>query len=188
LQVVLLQVNKFRVDAGFDVLIPTLQGDIARLPGRQTTGSAPRLTLNEIIDAFPEGDERGAVATILREAANAGTTFSSGPSGTSIRVKCARWKSPVTIGWVFTPGKPAWMKTQQISFGHGLDYPETDPELLSVLETYYQEWVNDPLTGDASGKGVHARWLSPSTAATELPVIIERLQRVIKAITGLRQE
>lgn len=137
LQVVLLQVNKFPVEAGFHVLIPTLQGDNARTPGRRAPGGHRRLTLDELIDAFPEGDERAAVSTILREAAQAGATFEPGPSGTSIRVKCARWKPPVTIGWVFAPGKEAWLKTQQITFGHGLDYPNTDPQLLSVLETYF---------------------------------------------------
>lgn len=184
LQIVLLQVNRFLVDNETQVLIPTLQGDLTRGPGR-IPSQAPRLTLTEIIESFSEGIERDAVKCVIDVARDAGASFEPGPSGTSIRVRSPRKAQPITIGWIFAPGKPTWMKTQQITFGHGLDYDSTDPEIRTILDEYGRAFETDPGTGDASSKGVRARWMTPAHAATQLPMIKECVDAVARALAAL---
>jgi len=184
LQIVLLQVNRFLVDADTQVLIPTLQGDLTKGPGRVPSQTA-RLTLTEIIESFAEGIERDAVKSVIDLARAAGASFEPGPSGTSIRVRSPRKSQPITIAWIFAPGKPTWLKTQQITFGHGLDYDSTDPEIRSIVDDYVAAFETDPETGDASSKGVRARWMTPAHAFRQLPEIQNRLSGVARALSAL---
>lgn len=184
LQVVLLQVNRFPVDGELSVLVPTLHGDIDGVSPRRGA-SAKTLSVAEIVAAFPEGTERSAVSALLDVARTAGAIFAPGPSGLSIRAKCALRKEPVTVAWVFAPGKPPWMKTRDISFGHGLDYPNTEPSLRAVLEAYFSEFAADAFSSDASSKGVRARWYTPDQVAGNLPLFSQRLAGVIKGVAEL---
>lgn len=185
LQVVLLQVNRFRVSDELTVLVPSLHGDVDGLGqsrGRPSTSN--RLTLDEIVDSFPDEVERETVAALIHAARNAGASFEPGPSGTSIRVRCSL-RPAVTVGWIWAPNRTTWMKTRDITLGHGLDSPDTPRPLFEALEQYYNALVQDGIGQDASSKGVHARWLAPAEAHQQLPLLISRLQEVIRNVASL---
>jgi hypothetical protein len=181
LQVVLLQVNRFPVDDDMSVLVPTLHGDVEGGPGRATTSAPSRLTASSLIDSFAEESDRDAVDQLLKAATAAGASFEWGPSGVSIRARTPAQSQPVTVAWIYAPGKYGWMKTRDISFGHGLDYPSTAPRLRAVLDDYYEKLVNAGLGLDASSKGVRARWLAPAQA-------VERLQELTVLLTSVIRE
>jgi hypothetical protein len=168
LQVVLLQVNRFPVDGDMSVLVPTLHGDVDGGPGRAQGSRNLKLTVASLIESFAEGTDRDVVSHLVRAAADAGASFEPGPNGMSIRARTPAQRPPVTVAWIFAPGKYGWMRTRDISFGHGLDYPKTPPELREVVEGYYQELMNRGVGADASSKGVHARWVTPAQAAERL--------------------
>ncbi len=185
LQVVLLQVNRFPVDHDTSVLVPTLHGDVEGRPGRTEGSPSVRFTVSSLIESFPEGPEREAVNQLVETARKAGASFEPGPSGMSIRVRTAAYRAPVTVAWIFAPGKPGWMRTRDISFGHGLDYPSTPPGLREVLEAYYQRFVQAGIGADASAKGAHARWLTPAQASERLPELLALLTAVIETLGGM---
>lgn len=188
LQVVLLQVNQFPVNASFSVLVPTLHGDIDSSPGRATVTSTTRLTLNSLVESFPDGPEREVVAKIIQAATALGASFEPGPSGTSIRTRTPSQQQPVTIAWIYAPGKVPWMKTREITFGHGLDYDKTNPVLRAALERYYNRLIDAGIGSDASSKGVHARWVTPMAAATHLDKLLELMTSVVTELSDLPPE
>lgn len=186
LQVVLLQVNRFPVDDAMSVLVPTLHGDVESGPGRTAASPTVRMTGSSLLDSFVEGTDRDVVNTLIKTATAAGASFEWGPSGVSIRARTPAQTPPVTVAWIYAPGKYGWMKTRDISFGHGLDYPTTAPELRDVLERYYQDLVTAGIGADASSKGVHARWLTPTQAAERLPQLTALLTKVIQTLGNLK--
>lgn len=187
LQVVLLQVNRFAVDQDTVVLVPTLHGDVEDRPGRASSSSGVKLTVAALIDSFAESTDRETVKKLLAAAAEAGASFEPGPSGTSIRAKTPAHPQPVTVGWIFAPGKEGWMKTRDISLGHGLDYPNTAHELHELLDGYHRGLVNACIGADASSKGVLARWLTPAEAAQRLPELTGLITDIIKALGALKR-
>ena len=114
-----------------------------------------------------------------------GASFEPGPSGMSIRAQTPAHRQPVTVAWIFAPGKPGWMKTRDISLGHGLDYPTTDPVLHATLEAYYEALVEAGIGTEASAKGVHARSITPDAAYLSLEELSGRLVHIIKALAAL---
>lgn len=185
LQVVLLQVNRFPVDDDMSVLVPTLHGDLDDGPGRPSTAPPQRLTASSLIESFSDAADRDVVNQLIKTASTAGASFEWGPSGVSIRARTPVQQQPVTVAWIFAPGKSTWMRTREISFGHGLDYPTTAPELRAVIEGYYQELVSAGIGADASSKGVHARWLTPAQTSERLSELTALLTKVINALGSI---
>lgn len=186
LQVVLLQVNRFSVADDLVVMIPSLHGDISSEPSRQTRGQAPRrLTVDEIIGSFTDAKEEDAVRQLVDAARAEGAIFLTGPSGMSIRVRCPIKQEPVTVGWVFAPGKATWMRTRDVTFGHGLDYDSTPPALRELLNNYHARLVELGIGEDASSKGVRARWVTPTALSEQLSLLIAELRNVMKSVASL---
>ncbi len=185
LQVVLLQVNRFRVDPGITVLVPTLHGDTPQATTRRARAQTNRLTVEEIVESFGVGTARDGVQALVDEARHAGALLLTGPSGFSIRARCPIKQEPVTVAWVFAPGKRPWMKTRDISFGHGLDSEQTHPELRSILDQYYQDVSAQGIVGDANSRGVRARWIRAGELPPHLPWLRGRLRQVISDLQQL---
>ena len=185
LQVVLLQVNRFPVDGDMSVLVPTLHGDVEGSPGRSQVSPVVRFTVASLIESFPEGTDREVVTKLVKVATDGGASFEPGPSGMSIRARTPAQRQPVTVAWIFAPGKGGWQRTRDITLGHGLDYPSTPPDLRAALEEYFQKLVSADVGSDASSKGVHARWLTPAQAAERLPQLAALLVRVIADLGSL---
>lgn len=179
LEVVLLQVNRFPVSDDLLVLIPTLHGDTGGSMSRSPRTSAKPLTLSEILDSFAEASERETVASLLEGARRQNAVFAFGPSGLSIRARCPRRAEPVTVAWVYAPGKTPWMKTRDLSFGHGVDYAGIDPDILAVVDAYYARLVAAGVGADASSKGVRARWISPAGANQHMEFLLNEMGRVV---------
>ncbi len=185
LQVVLLQVNRFEIEAGVTVLIPTLHGDTAATVARRGSAASNRLSVQEIVQSFPTEVVRQAVQALVTEAQDAGALFLTGPSGFSIRVRSPIKQEPVTIAWIFAPGKRTWMKTRDITFGHGLDSDQTPPALRKVLDAYCDDLDATGIADDASSKGVRARWISPDQLPTHVDWLRRRMRTLIVELQQL---
>src|SRR5690606_20004480 len=121
----------------------------------------------------------------MTTARDAGALFVFGPSGVVIRAKSPVRREDVTVAWIYVPGRSPWMRTRDLTFGHGQDYPGTDPTLRAVLDGYYSDIANAGLGGDASSKGVRARWVTPDEAAMNLEFLQTRLTKIIIDLANL---
>lgn len=193
LQVVLLQVTRFPVETDSSVLIPTLHGDIKAAPGRRVTDSrvrTPSLTYGDLVDLFPEGPQRQAVVDLVETARSAGATLEYGPNGVSIRVRTAVQRPPVSIAWIFGPGRTGWMRTRDLSFGGGLFnaewYSSLDPQLVPLLQSYVDELAARGIGEEVRSKDALARALTAEQALPRLDELKTILVDIIRRLAALQ--
>lgn len=188
LQVVLLQVNQFPVDGDLRVAIPTLHGDIGGTPQRSATTPNHRLTLDGLLSSFESESERAVVTALVSAARTEGASLELGPSGTSIRVLTPIHPQPITIAWIYAPGKMGWMRTKHLSFGHAFDTPAADLRLREVLSRYVVNIEECGVNGDARSKDVDARWTTAAEAAPRVEGIAAALRTVVRELRALIAE
>lgn len=190
LQVVLLQVTRFPVEAGANVLIPTLHGDIQASPGRRVTDArvrTPDLTYDDLIALFPEGPQRQAVVDLIDAARSAGAVLDYGPNGASVRVRTAVQRAPVSIAWIFGPGRWGWQRARDISFGCGIFvHPSLDPNLAAFMTEYVNDLAARQIGEDVTSKGVVARALTAEQAVPRLDELKAILVDVIQRLAALQ--
>ncbi|MCY3645507.1 MAG: hypothetical protein OXH07_00840 [Chloroflexi bacterium] len=170
-----------------ETFVPRVIGRSAK-PSATPGGGGGILTMDEIVDRFPNGPIREAVQQLIKRARDAGATFEPGSRGFSIRMKCSVWPQPVTVAWMYPPSVTSgWMKTRHFSFGAAIfDYDPPPPAgLRDVLIQYASEFEGDSYTHDASSKGVVASYAEPEDAARHIDTLVARLTRVLTDIKAL---
>ena len=162
---------------------------VPRVIGRSAKprGSGGNLTLDEVVDRFPEGPVRSTVQRLIENARAAGATFEPEARGFSIRAQCRLWSQPVTVAWLY-PSDIGWMRTRHFSFGAALfgGYDPPPPKVLQdALFRYAREFEADPFTHDASSKGVIAHFIEPGDAVEHTDVLVGRLNQVLADLKDL---
>ncbi len=170
-----------------ETFVPRVIGRSAK-PGSKPGGGSGILTMDEIVDQYPDGPVRDAVQQLIKHARDAGATFEPGSRGFSIRMKCSLWPQPVTVAWMYPPSVTSgWMKTRHFSFGAAIfDYDPPPPEgLRDLLSQYAREFEDDSYTHDASSKGVVASYAEPDDAAKHIDTLVARLKGVLADLKAL---
>lgn len=187
LKVVLLQVNRFTIDEE-EVLVPTFIGAVDAGSPRREVPRTGRLTRDSLLGGFEDDAQRDAAKSLLDIAAKLGATFEFGPSGVSVRARTPAHRQPVTVAWIYAPGKEGWMRTKAVTLGHGLDSGTTDAHLRRTLDEYYERLAALPGSDDASGKGVRARWWSYEASVARAGDLGLELERIITALAGTQPD
>ena len=170
-----------------ETFVPRVIGRSAK-PGAKPGGGSGILTMDEIVEEYPDGPVRDAVQQLIKHARDAGATFEPGSRGFSVRMKCSLWSQPVTVAWMYPPSVTSgWMKTKHFSFGAAIfDYDPPPPAgLRDLLSQYARQFEDDPYTHDASSKGVVASYAEPDDAVKHIDVLVERLERVLAKLGAL---
>lgn len=170
-----------------ETFVPRVIGRSAK-PGSKPGGGSGILTMDEIVDQYPDGPVRDAVQQLIKHARDAGATFEPGSRGFSIRMKCSLWPQPVTVAWMYPPSVTSgWMKTKHFSFGAAIfDYDPPPPAgLRDLLSQYAREFEADSYTHDASSKGVVASYAEPDDAAKHIDTLVARLKGVLADLKAL---
>ena len=181
--VLAVEIRQFRAGE-IRTLVPTVIGHAAK---RHRGGLGRTLTLQEVINQFPEGAVRDAARRLIDRAREAGATFEPGSRGTSIRGRCSLWPQPVTVAWLF-PSDTGWARTRHFSFGAGIfsGYDPPAPAVLcDALLGYAEQFENDAYAHSASSQGVVAWYIEPGDAAKHIGVLCERLERVLAELRAL---
>ncbi len=184
IEVLAVEVKAFRGE-GVRALVPRVIGRSAASPAGRWPPT--RMTLDRLVDEFPEGAVRTAARLLIERARAAGATFEPGSRGTSIRGRCRLWGQPVTVAWLF-PSEIGWMRTRHFAFGAGIveGYdPPPPPALLETLLRYAEQFEHDPYTHDASGRGVAAWYVEPRDAAQHIEVLAGRVEAVLRELAEL---
>ena len=116
--------------------IPQVYGRIEKASLGRSAVSSPRLTPETFLEDFVTEETRDAAERLLETASMRGATTEWGPSGVSIRGRCARWPQPITVAWLYSPSKAndGWMRTREFSFGAAIldNEPPPDDELSAA--------------------------------------------------------
>ena len=179
IEVLALELKQFQ-GKGVRALVPRVIGRPAK-PRRGAGGGT--LTLDAILEQFPEGAVRDAARQLIDRSRAAGATFEPGSRGTSIRGRCRLWGQPITVAWLF-PSEIGWMRTRHFSFGCGVPY-ETLPSELGEVMQRYADGFRDPYTHDASSQGVAARYVEPTDAAQHIETLAGRVEAVLRELAEL---
>ena len=182
IEVLAVELKQFQAQ-GTRAIVPRVIGRSRKL---LSSGMGSRLTLEQIIEGFAEGEVRDAARQLIDRSRAAGASFEPGSLGTSIRVQCRLWGQPVTVAWLF-PSEVGWMRTKHFTFGAGiLDYDPPPPVALrEALLQYARQFEDDPYTRDASSQGVVAWYVEPADAAKHIDVLTERLDKVLSDLKAL---
>lgn len=137
---------------------------------------------------LPTEEARAAAKRLFDAASGSGAALAWGSNGVSIRQKCSLWTSPVTVAWLFPPGRWGWGRTHDFSFGAGVfaGYTPPPPErLLSLLHEWAAQFRDDSFTADASSHGIEAWAVRPDDAMKHIDLLEERLRKVLADLAAL---
>lgn len=187
-EVLAVEIKQFKGQSS-QTLVPRVIGRIANVTASRSSGTRQRLTLESFLDDFADEESRTVAERLINAAVNSGASLEWGPSGVSVRARCAIWRQPVTVAWFYAPSTTnyGWMKTRDFSFGTAiLDYdPGPEDELRQILERWANQFSDDDFTVDASSKGVVAWSVDHDAATQHADLLAERLERVLSDLKSL---
>ena len=185
IEVLAVEIKQFRGEST-QTLVPRILGRAADVSTRSTSGRRQRLTRESFLEKFDE-ESRSAASRLLDEAQGAGATVYMGTRGLSIRGLCLRWRSPVSVAWIYPPGVRGWLGTRAFTFGGAIfdEDPVPDEELRAILQNYADSFREDSFTTDVSSKWA-ARWsVTHSDANQHIDLLVGRVTNVLTELAGL---
>ena len=185
IEVLAVEIKQFRGEST-QTLVPRILGRAADVSTRSTAGRRQRLTRESFLEKFDE-ESRSAASRLLDEAQGAGATVYMGTRGLSIRGLCLRWRSPVSVAWIYPPGVRGWLGTRAFTFGGAIfdEDPVPDEELRAILQNYADSFREDSFTTDVSSKWA-ARWsVTHSDANQHIDLLVGRVTNVLTELAGL---
>ena len=185
IEVLAVEIKQFR-GKSTQTLVPRVIGRTANVSTRGTAGPRTKLTRESFLEKFDE-EPRNAAIRLLDEAQRAGATIFMGSRGLSIRGQCARWPNPVTVAWIYPPGKRGWSGTRDFTFGAAIfNYdPAPDEELRTILQEYAEIFRGDSFTTEVSRIDMDAWEVPPREAAHHIDVLVRRLTNVLAELAEL---
>lgn len=177
IEVIALEIPRFQGNSS-ETFVPKVIGQLQTVSNRRPRRE--RLTRQTFLEQFDDFKVREATERLFKVADRKGVSFSWGPSGVSIRVLSPLWQTPVTVAWLFAPGKPGWMRTRDFSFGNAtLDRDDIPDRLRTTMALWAGQFEDDKFAQNVSGKGVAAYAVGYEDAVKHLEVLEKRLARVL---------
>jgi hypothetical protein len=155
------------------VLRPSLRTTGPRPPSSQTDEDT---FLNSI------GDEtyRDALHQLFEACRGLDLRFDWGSLGSSIRLPTADQAEPLTIAWIFPPGRAGWMGLTDLSLGVDTSSSARHPSVAPALEQYRARTAALPGAVAANPGTVRAYHLPPNAVVGSRPQITEILADLVQ--------
>ena len=189
IEVLAVEIKQFRGETG-QTLVPRVIGRTTAAPTRRTrTPQGENLNEQTLIESFPDEQVQLAAKCLFEIARkyNADSNWSSG--GASIRGRCRASRAPVSVAWIYAPGKRGWMGAGGFVFGAGNGqegYFENLPEnLRGLLESWTDQFEEIPDVSGVSSAGFNGWAIAHEAAAANIDVLAERLDNVLRELQEL---
>ena len=181
IEVLAVEIKQFRGEST-QILVPQIIG--------RTAVKDPRLLTHEsFLDGFASDEvARDVAERLLNVASELEGTLEWQPSSVSVRMRCSVWPQPITVAWLYLPGKRGWFR--DFSFGAGILHNDPPPgeELQGLLERWIGQFSGDAFAKDVSTSDGFKVWaISYADAAHHVDLLVERLTTVLselKSLTG----
>ena len=145
-----------------------------------------RVTMEQILHAFEDQAERGAVERLIEEAKRLGMTVFLGTSGASFRLPVPGRARPLSLGWLFPPGTVGWfgLRALNLGFEHSSSTPIPD-RLMPHLATYAEAFERIPGAEKVTAKGMRACRFSPPLMVEREDDIRQALRKIVQSLNAL---
>ena len=157
--------------------------------GVGTSSSQPNHTEATFIESFGDPAVQDTAKRLFEVAHKHQAISSRKTSSITISMRCAAWKNPVTVAWLYEPGVVGWGKQKGFFFGAGNNTEGFFESLPQNLRDLLDNWVNgfsqDDFVTPVEQKGIKAWHISHQDAAANIDLLAERLERVLRELREL---
>ena len=131
---------------------------------------------------------RDALRELFEVSHRLGLHFFWGAVGASIRVPTSDRPEPLTIAWVFPPGRAGFQGLTDLTMGFDPSSAGATPSAKAALEAYIRSIESLPGAEDAKPQGLRAYRLSPEVTVRLKNEIKEILAEVVRAVNAADQQ
>jgi len=155
-------------------------------PGRAFGPGTPTPTIDEakLLEAVTDERYRTMLREFLETCRGLGFRFEWGSAGVSVRVPTPDRPEPLTVAWLFPPGRSGWVGLTDLNLGWDRWSADQNPSIQPVLEEYLQSIRG--LSGAESAKAKNLRetvyHLSPDSAIRNFDSLREILATLASGI------
>lgn len=186
-EVLAVEIKQFKGNAT-QTLVPRVIGRIADSGRSSSSRPRSRLSRGSFLTDFTDTSTRNTAERLLDTTKDSGAVFEWGTSSVSIRVRCALWRQPITIAWLYPPSTTGgWFKPRLFHFGAAILHYDEPPEgeLRDIIERWIDQFAQDEFTSYAGVSHISAWSVDYQTAVQHADVLVDRLERVISELRSL---
>lgn len=111
---------------------------LTKPPVTKEAATRLRQSVNEILAEIEPAEYVAALRDLVNAATALDLTFEVGAVGFSIRIRTKDRIEPLTVGWVFPPGRPGWLGLHDASFGFDSNNTARVPSIIVALQAYVE--------------------------------------------------
>jgi hypothetical protein len=156
-------------------------------PTRATRPGAPSPTYideGKLFDAIGDEEYRTTLREFLETCRGLGFRFEWGAAGVSVRAPTPDRPEPLTIAWLFPPGRSGWMGLTDLNLGWDRWSANHNPSIQPVLDEYLQSVQGLPGAESAKARNLKGTvyHLSPESAIRSFNSVREILASLASGI------
>ena len=152
--------------------------------GSSGSGSASYTNEQRFLEEVADEEYRGALERLLDAVRGLGFSIAWGAVGCSIRIRTPDRVEPLSVAWLFPPGRSGWMGLSDITLGYDPWSARQTPSVQETLDWYVERVRSLPATVATNKGQVQAAQLSPSAVVTNASEIVAILGELAKRIAS----
>ena len=153
-------------------------------PTRTPTSTATTSTSEaQLLAEIQDEEYRTAARELLEACRGLGFRFEWGTIGVSIRVPTADRPEPLTVAWLFPPGRAGWMSLTDLTLGFDPSSAKATPSAGPALEAYVGAVGALPNAEPAKPEWLRAYRVPPKAMVGLQNEIIEVLARLVRQVS-----
>ncbi|MBI1885960.1 MAG: hypothetical protein HYS09_06570 [Chloroflexi bacterium] len=140
----------------------------------------------KFFEAVADEEYKSTLRELLETCRGLGLRFEWGSAGLSIRVPTPDRPEPLTVAWIFPPGRSGWMGLRDLNMGWERWSADQNPSVQRVLEEYLEPIRALPGAESAKAKNLQGTvyHLSPENASRNFAQIREILASLVKGVSA----
>ena len=135
---------------------------------------------NQFLEAIVDEQYRQSVQEFFGVCRALGLSFEWGTVGTSVRLQTSEATEPISIVWIFPPGKTGWYGLSDLTLGYDTASAARIPSVLPLLEEYAQNVSALHEAVVAKPQSLNAYHLTPETLVRDIRSISDILAELVK--------
>jgi len=147
---------------------------------RSIKKSLTSVSETQLLNAIADEKYRDNIRELFEICRALRLNFEWGAVGVSIRLITSDSSEPISIGWIFPPGKSGWMGLSGITLGYDTASAERVPSVIFFLKEYVAAVGNIDGVQVAKPKNLHAYYLSQVSIESNLRQISEIIAELVK--------
>ena len=139
--------------------------------GRTTRAGA--LDRDQFLTALADQEYEQTVATFLDSCDGLGLGVEWGSAGFSVRLRTPWRREPITLAWLFPPGRSGWMGLTDLALGYDPGTLKLVPEAQPAFDRYAAKVSMISCAEPAKSNALTAWYISPECLANTMPEILD---------------